>query len=448
VKETIRFICIAIFLFSFYGNVWGQKKGPYPEPEKSWGLGVLPAVSYDTDLGFQYGALANFYLYGTRAKYPDYEHSFYFEISRYTNSSGLFRIYYDSEYLFPGIFLNADLSYMPESAYDFYGFNGFESRYQSDWEDEDSPDYRSRMFYRYQRKYFRFKVDLQGKLSGDNVRWIAGFNLQHFSVGSVDIEKFNENKKEEDRLPSIDSIPGLYERYIDWGLIEGKETDGGSVPALKAGLVYDTRDEKKNPSKGIWSEAVIEVVPCFARGKSDFAKLSLIHRQYFPLVPEKLTLAYRLVYQGSLWGDVPFYYQSQLITSILTGSSSEGLGGAKSLRGVKRNRVIGDAIFLGNLELRWKFWNFKFMKQDFYCGINSFMDMGRTLKSIPIKDKVKNIENQEDYFEPGAEKMHYSYGLGVKAAMNKNFIVSVDFGLAADQRDGKSGLYMGLNYLF
>ena len=32
--------------------------------------------------------------------------------------------------------------------------------------------------------------------------------------------------------------------------------------------------------------------------------------------------------------------------------------------------------------------------------------------------------------------------------MNQNFIVSCDYGRAMDPRDGKSGVYIGLNFLF
>jgi hypothetical protein len=32
--------------------------------------------------------------------------------------------------------------------------------------------------------------------------------------------------------------------------------------------------------------------------------------------------------------------------------------------------------------------------------------------------------------------------------MNQNFILAVDYGKAADNRDGTSGFYVGLNYLF
>jgi hypothetical protein len=41
-----------------------------------------------------------------------------------------------------------------------------------------------------------------------------------------------------------------------------------------------------------------------------------------------------------------------------------------------------------------------------------------------------------------------AYGLGLRIAMNQNFIIAFDYGLAADKRDGSGGLYIGLNYLF
>ena len=41
-------------------------------------------------------------------------------------------------------------------------------------------------------------------------------------------------------------------------MISEEEANGGFVPALKAGLVFDSRDNRPNPMKGIWTEAVIE----------------------------------------------------------------------------------------------------------------------------------------------------------------------------------------------
>ena len=127
---------------------------------------------------------------------------------------------------------------------------------------------------------------------------------------------------------------------------------------------------------------------------------------------------------------------------------SEGLGGAISLRGVRRNRIVGDGLFYGNVEARWKFARFRFINNNFYLGLNGFLDFGQVTKKIEVDPKTAFLPREEAYFDEGAEKMHYSYGCGLKIVMNQNFIISADYGMAADKRDGDSGLYIGLNYLF
>lgn len=39
-----------------------------------WNMGLLPAFRYDNDLGFQFGALSQFYHYGDGSDYPNYRH--------------------------------------------------------------------------------------------------------------------------------------------------------------------------------------------------------------------------------------------------------------------------------------------------------------------------------------------------------------------------------------
>ena len=204
--------------------------------------------------------------------------------------------------------------------------------------------------------------------------------------------------------------------------------------------------------RGIWTEAVVEGAPEFLGAESSFAKLSLTHRQYFTIIEDDLSFAYRLNYQTTIAGHTPFYYQTMVIVSELKGASSEGLGGGSTLRGVRRNRVMGDGYFLGNIEARWKFVRFQFINNNFYLGLNGFMDFGQITKkmdgieNVPVS--VLNSEAARDYYEKDAEKMHISYGAGLRIAMNENFIIKVDYGMAADKRDGTSGVYIGLNYLF
>ena len=51
--------------------------------------GALPAVSFDTDLGFQYGAFVEFFNYGDGSRYPDFFDHTYAEVSHFTNGSGI-----------------------------------------------------------------------------------------------------------------------------------------------------------------------------------------------------------------------------------------------------------------------------------------------------------------------------------------------------------------------
>jgi len=418
-----------------------------------WNFGALPTITYDTDLGFQYGALVDLYNYGDGSRYPNFNHKLYFEVSRYTKGSGINRFYYESDQLLKGLFSSLDLSYLSDQAYDFFGFNGYDAVVNYDWIDDSKPDnvYKSRMFYKYNRKMFRLKVDLNGKLIGEHVKWVAGTNLLNFKLGSVDIERLNKGKKDDDLLPPVSEQPGLYEKYQEWGIISEEEADGGFLPLLKAGLVYDSRDNRPNPMKGIWTEAVIEGAPGFLGAESSFTKLSLTHRQYFTIIKNDLSLAYRLNYQTTIGGQTPFYYQTQVIVSELKGATSEGLGGGSTLRGIVRNRVVGDGYFLGNIEARWKFVRFRFINNNFYLGLNGFMDFGQVTKKIDIKYSASwpdIMGYSDDFFAKDAEKMHFSYGAGLRVVMNQNFVVKLDYGIAADERDGTSGMYIGLNYLF
>jgi len=442
---------LTLFIVVFFAlNVESQEN----KVKTGWKFGgALPAISFDSDLGFQYGALVEFYNYGDGSTYPDFFDHIYTEISRYTKGSGIYRLMYESNHLIPGVHMTSDLSYLPDQANHFYGFNGYEAIFNKGWMDEEETDYRTRMFYRFERNLFRFKNDFQGRLAGEHFKWTAGFAFQNFNVGSVDIDKLNKGK--DDKLPGIDEEPGLFERYQELGLISENEANGGWVNTLKAGIAWDSRDNRPNPMKGIWTELGVEVAPEFIGNDWGFSKFYVTHRQYFTLAENDLALVYRLGYQTTLSGEVPFFYQSQVITSMLTGATSEGLGGASTLRGVMRNRVIGDAFVLGNVELRWKPVYFTLFNQDCYIGLNLFYDFGRTVNGIDMPDNLQSVFNSRyplesfgDYFDPDGEKLHQSAGISIMPVMNQNFVIAIDIGKAFNSQDGNIGFSIGLNYLF
>ena len=412
-----------------------------------WNFGALPVIGYSSDIGLQYGALANFYYYGDGSIYPKYFHSIYMEISRTTKGSGINQLFYDSEHLLHGLRVTADISYLTEKALDFYGYNGYEAVYNAGWINDSDPTYHSRVFYNHERKLFRFALDFQGRFGNSPLHWIAGMAHLHVRTGPVDIERLNKGKSNAKKLPDI---PGLYDKYVNWGLIAAGESKGGNVNYLKLGFIFDTRDNEPNPMHGIWTEALICTAPRFlANGDYGYTKLSIIHRQYFTLLREKLSLVYRLAYQGTISGRAPFYMQPYLISSFSQSTTIDGMGGARTMRGMLRNRAVGDGMAYGNMEIRWKFYRTQLWNQNFYLGLNGFVDAGQVVQKIPFSlTSLSEGENLRDYFALNTEAVHLTYGLGFRAAMNQNFILALDYGLVADKRDGTSGVYLSLGYLF
>jgi len=417
--------------------------------KKGWNLGALPVISYNSDLGFQYGALMNLYDYGDGSRYPKYDHSLYFEASWYTKGSGIFRLYYDSEHLIKGVRVSADVSYVPDQTYSFYGFNGYDAVYNSAWIDDKDASYKSRVFYAMKREFFRVKLDLQGEIA-PHFRWLAGFNVFSIYTNNVDIDHLNKNKSDSDKLPSADS--SLYYKYVDWGVISDDQKRGGILTNIKLGAVYDTRDNEPNPMRGIWSEVLLIAAPKpLSNMDNGFTKLVITHRQYFTLVKEKLSFVYRLGLQTTIAGKAPYYVEPIMYMSRMNGAYSEGLGGSKTLRGIHRNRVVGDGIVYGNFEFRWKVYSATWFNQNFYFALSTFFDTGRVIKDYEIDDDaIANvpITQKSDYFDFGAETFHNSVGAGLHIAMNQNFILAVDWGKALNEQDGNSGVYVGLNFLF
>jgi len=447
--RRIIFSLCTVFLLATVTSFSQEEKEESQKQEiikTGWTFGPLPTITFNSDLGLQYGALVNFYNYGDGSRYPKFDHSLYFEVSRFTKGSGINRFFYDSDRLIKGIRTSVDISLLTDKALDFYGFNGYESKYNPAWEDDEDNDYLSRVFYRHERKMFRFKTNLQGKLVGEKLGWVAGFTYYHFDVNSVDIDNLNEGKDEEDKLPDV---AGLYDRYVLWGIIPDEEIKGGPLTYLKLGISYDTRDNEPNPMSGIWTEVVLQTAPSFL-GNKDYphTKIVITHRQYFTIIKNDLSFAYRVGYQGTISGEPPFFAQPLMITSVLKGAFSEGLGGGKSIRGILRNRVIGDGFAYGNLELRWKFFRGKFLNQNLYLALNTFIDGGKVTSPIEFDTSLVPPNEYDDYFNQEKDGLHLCYGAGLRVALNQNFIVACDFGKTTNAEDGNTGLYIGLNYLF
>lgn len=395
-----------------------------------WSIGGVPALGYDADKGFQYGLVLAGYNFGDGSTYPNYRQTVQLEWSRYTGGSGINQVFFDAREVLSGsIRLTGFIGYLTEQLQPFYGLNGYQTPYYPAYivSDPDEPDYhpnlyKSRVYYTYDRKLWQFTLDLQGPIAGKDWRWIGGLGSFRFTVGPTDVNFLNKRLDPEQRLP--DST--LYADMRQSGEIPSSEVTGGMVNYLKIGLIHDTRDQEANPMSGLWSEVLVTTFPSWLGGDFSFTLLTLTHRQYFTFIPRDLSFAYRVGFQGNISGRTPFFMEPFLMSSYKV---PEGLGGQRTLRGILQNRVVGQAVGFGNFELRWKFFRTSLFHQQFYAAGNAFLDSGRVLSTR-------------------YDALHTAYGLGVRIAMNQNFIVGADYGRPLDDRDGAGGFYISLGYLY
>lgn len=395
--------------------------------KKGWSIAPLPAVSYDSDLGWQLGAMIEVYNFGDGSLYPEYKHKFMAEACYFTKGSGIYHIFYDSKYLIKGLRVTASASYIPNTMMSFYGFNGYTSPYSSSIVD-DNPS-----FYAIERNLFRTMVDIQGSIL-NNFRWAAGIAFQHYDTGAVDVKKYRDN-------------PSLYKKYVSAGIINADEARGGSHIELKLGAVYDTRDNEPDPRRGLYADAVLYGSPDIINGRGyHYMKLGASFRHFVPLVKDKLTFAYRLSYQGTIAGRTPFYVQQNYNTLFLRQINSDILGGAISLRGVLYNRVVADGMAWANVEVRFRPVHFKLLKQEWYIAFNPFFDAGMAVQPYRLDDMKASADEQ--IYDGDHESVHMSAGIGGKLVMNNNFVLSIEYGIPFDKRDGNGGLYLNLNFIF
>jgi hypothetical protein len=170
-----------------------------------------------------------------------------------------------------------------------------------------SASYRTRMFYRLDRRVLTAMANLQIPIQGKTLRAYTSLGYFDFRLNSVNVDKMNEGKDPEDMLPNPDTVPGLYELYQSFGIIKPDEAHGGKIGMAKLGLIYDTRDNEPMPNKGVWTEAILLAATDFTHSNYTYLQLTATHRQYFTIFPKRLIFAYRVAWSQVLAGNAPFY---------------------------------------------------------------------------------------------------------------------------------------------
>lgn len=421
--------------------------------------GPLPVVAYDADRGFQFGGLLNLYNFGDGSTYPNPKSTWYFEASAYTKegSIGSYKLIvnYDNTTIIPGVRMSICTGYYKDAALDFYGFNGYQSNYDMDllkptfqFTDKklqnkfDTDGKMPKGFYRFGRDLVKAKIDFTGEII-NNFYWEAGYNLMWTKTSSFKPDGY-----------SVMGGTTLFDLYKAWGIIPESEAGGGLSSALRFGLMYDSRNVENNPTKGIWAEAHFIASPHWlgtTKGQ-DYYKFNATFRQYVPIVENHLTLAYRAAYQGFL-GNAP-WYMMPFYTNMGPKADNDGIGGYRTVRGLMLNRVQGLHTGFYNVELRWKFVDFKLWKQNIAFALSAFSDGAHVFKGYDMSLRpaswatATDLALYDEFIFDRKDGFHGSAGAGLRFIMNQNFIVAFEYAMPFNRQDGNGSFYINTGFLF
>lgn len=403
--------------------------------KKGYSLAPLPEFMIDPFIGLYLGIYSTIFDYGDGKIYPNFYRSLTIAAAHGTKGKTNFGL----EYLSYGKFLlSAKPSYTISTMYPFFGYNGYQTRYNADYADDSKTSYITAPFYNYNQKVSRLAVFIQDTIPGTFFNWQIGTDLAFYETSRVKFDKLNKGVADDEKAPDV---PTLYDKYVEWGIIGEKEKKGGWANAMRAALVYDHRDRLTNPMKGIWSDITIRYMPSFMGNSNSALQLAFNHRQYITLIKEKLSFAYRLRYDAC-FGKLPFY------TRQVLADGTEGIGGTATLWGIHQNRIMARQFAMANVELRAKVVRFNFIKQNWYIGAVPLFHAGYLVKKIDMDLTQVSQQDRETYFTQTDNRWYLSYGIGAKLVMNENTVIGFDWAHSLNNQAGNDAIYIGFAYSF
>jgi outer membrane protein assembly factor BamA len=359
---------LALALALAPSDAWSDE----PVPESRWEPGVVPALNYDSDIGFGFGAV------GTLARFePGFEpYRLRFEAQLFTSlaidAAGSPSLPFHDDYLradVPGLFddrlrLSGGVFFRKLSSSGYYGIGQrTQARSFTDEQLEDSEA--ARRYHTYD--HTSVGVDLVGRITlarlprpGDDARleWLSGVHGAYH-----------------DLAPYAGSLLEADASGAGSSLLHGVGEHG--VLSTDAGLVWDDRDHEFWPTRG----SLTELSSRWSAGLGEhlrFARFHLSTRWFSPIFGDALVFAQRAG-ADLIVGDAPLYELG--LFGVL--EPTDATGGSKGIRGVPLGRAVGKAKLLGSAELRAQAPWFSIAGERFRIGFVAFVDAGRAFSDLP-----------------------------------------------------------------
>lgn len=364
-------------------------------------IGGVPAINFDADEGVGFGAISELYHYGSRGLTP-YEWTLQPTVFVTTQGREDFVAFFDAPHLLPnGWRISGFLGSEKQVATPYYGL-GNASVYDETRRIDTGSDPH---YYRFGRTRRSGTFTLQRRLTDHGASFLFGGGVERTTIKPV----------------PEDSGTTLYAQQV------GIRHQDSWSNFVRAGLVWDTRDRETGPRSGSWTAFLVQVADESLGADVGFTRWTFTDRRYYSLT-DRVVLAHRFLVQGTSDGS-PIHELSRVQTSF---KQQEGLGGAKTIRGMLKNRFVGRGMLVWNSELRWRLANFRLLGRPSHLVLSGFVDQGRVwAEGVQLSELLTDL--------------HRGFGGGVRVGMGENFVVAFDAGTSEE-----SGLpiYIGLGYLY
>ncbi|WP_339925736.1 BamA/TamA family outer membrane protein [uncultured Cyclobacterium sp.] len=304
----------------------------------------LATIAYNRDDGIYIGAGVMWEKQGFKKEPFSIRQSLMGKFALKTNA---FNIEYEGQAV--DVLPNLDLVWEADVRAPQYSFNYFGSGNESVY-DTDAQEI---AYYRARFNWYELKTGLQSKL-GESGSLTFGPQFQAFKFDPSD----NSNKF----ITSQES--GLDQNDLD----QTKLYSG-----ISAKVVFDTRDQKHMPTRGVYFEGQTEKMWGTNDYANNYGKLNAELAMYWSFRhPSRLVWASKFG-AGKNWGDYEFF-------------QGQTLGGINNLRGFRRFRFNGDAVAYNNTEVRVRLFNLKTYVLPATVGLLVYNDIGR----IWVKNEQSN----------------------------------------------------------
>ncbi|WP_224369770.1 Omp85 family outer membrane protein [Hyalangium versicolor] len=408
---------------------------PQADRRKGWDIQGVPAINFNTDEGFGYGAILMLVDRGD-GSYEPFRYSVMLQFFQTTNQVASHFISLDApRFLDSQWRMGMELAYARTLFAPYYGL-GNTAAYVTEFSDcddrdslkanpdvcPDNPDFRGLRYYTYDHRSLpKIRLNARRELS-QQWRIFLGYRLRmdriRMRYSADDLGQSSDSKLIED------ASSGVLDSH------EGNLTEPLSerTSEVMLGLQYDTRDIEAAPTLGMFHELSVRGGAGVIGSQFNYWGATLHTRFFHPVIPgySRLVMGWRGLLDV-MGGDVPI----SLLPVYGGFENKDGLGGVYSARGILLRRYQGPVKLLLNAELRWTALSVKPWGQDFDFTLAGFVDSGRVWSNL--------------HFNEGGG-LKTSAGGGLRIGWNREFVIRLDYGVGITEPT--TGFYLDIGHIF